>query len=536
MKKQFLSVFIMAALLVGGCSVISHDSSQSNNNTSSSQGGRSSSGSSQGGSSGGTPVTGTTTIDIFSSNDVHGQIYQQGERAGILKFMSFFKEMGEKPNTLLLDQGDTWQGSIYSNSTRGALYTDLYNYVKFDARSVGNHDFDWGADYIAQNSLRTYNGYSTPTLAGNVYNYDFENKIVGTEQQSQIGRKSVIYTLENGVKVGILGGIGQDQITSICTNNVQDVVFTDHIQFIKDEATHLRNDEHCDIVICSIHTGQESVMGNNLGDYVDLVLCGHTHREETAAEGSLRYVQSLGYTGSFGYTTLTYDYATKKVTKTKVNFLSAYDIVSYVDTIDAGVQQIFNSYKNSIDASTNPSQVLANNVVGYFYSSEQAANLMCKAIYDTATSAGYNVCLSYVNYARQSLPYGSSWTYEDIYTSFPFDNIIYIADIKGSELLYEVRGYNYIYRNPSFTSNVIDPNGTYKIAVIDYLYTHANSERYYDYFSVTGGTSTTTLPNNYREILRSWLISEGYNSGKELNSSDYSSSLWQHDRTVFTTV
>jgi 2',3'-cyclic-nucleotide 2'-phosphodiesterase (5'-nucleotidase family) len=158
---------------------------------------------------------------------------------------------------------------------------------------------------------------------------------------------------------------------------------------------------------------------------------------------------------------------------------------------------------------------------------------MAKAIYDQAIKEGYDdICLSYVNVARNGLPSGS-WTYADLYQSFPFDNMVYIAEIKGSEFLYEIVNYNFIYRNPAFTEDTIDPNGTYKIALLDYLYFHTNSSRYYDYFKTTGGVSTTHLNDNYRVILKNWLKENGYNTGKLLNPSDFASKLWQHNRTVF---
>ena len=200
------------------------------------------------------PVERYRTVDIYASNDIHGQMDEGSYECGVGKFATYFKEKGEQENTLLLDQGDTWQGSIYSNYNHGALITDIMNYVQFDARTVGNHDFDWGIDYVKANTARSYNGYTTPTLAGNVYDYNFDTKTVGNIQQSDIGIKSVSYTLENGLKVGILGCIGYDQITSISSNYTTNITFTDHINFIKNEATYLRYNKNCDVVICSIHT------------------------------------------------------------------------------------------------------------------------------------------------------------------------------------------------------------------------------------------------------------------------------------------
>ena len=87
--------------------------------------------------------------------------------------------------------------------------------------------------------------------------------------------------------------------------------------------------------------------------------------------------------------------------------------------------------------------------------------------------------------------------------------------------------------NPSFTNDAIDPNGTYKIAVIDFIYLHTNKYRNYDFFPQTAGTSTTTLNKNYREILKDWLVTNQYNTGKALSPYDYNSRLWAHDRSVF---
>lgn len=468
------------------------------------------------------------TIEVYSTNDFHGAVEEEYNNMGLGKWATYLNNKGKQINTLLLDQGDTWQGSIYSNYNHGELITDVMNYIKFDARSVGNHDFDWGVERIASNTARSYNGYSTPVLAGNVYDYTFDTKTVGTHQQSDLGVKSIYYTLENGLKVGILGGIGKDQITSICSLYTKDICFTDHIEFIKSEATYLRDTIHCNLVIASIHTGQASVMYNGLSSYIDLVLCGHTHEEEYANEGSLYYVQSLGYGQSIGHTTLTYDTVNKEVTNTSVEYISAADVKNEITAVDTTIENLINTYNAQCSSAAN--QVVASNVSGSWYSSEQMPNLMCKAIYDEAVKEGYTgVLLGYVNSARKS-KYESSWTYADLYDCFPFDNAVFIADITGKEFKYEIKKHNNIYRSSSFTDASIIDDQTYKIAVIDYVYFHTNSDRDYDYFSQTGGSSTVTLNKNYREILRDWLIENHYNTGASLSASSYSSSLWQHDR------
>lgn len=464
------------------------------------------------------PDSGTLTVDIYATNDIHGQIESDGNRMSIAYLGSYMKNKSKDDNTLLLDQGDSWQGSIYSNHNRGALVNDVMTAAHYDARTVGNHDFDWGVEPLIANTARAYNGYTIPVLAANVYDYNFSTKTEGTNFQSDIGQKTVTYTLENGLKVGIVGIIGQDQITSITSSYVQNICFKNHIPVIKEEATKLRN-EGCDIVILSAHTGQEDLAGNGLDNYVDLALCGHTHRFETDNEGDLYYAQFGAYNERIGHITLTYDLSTRSVSSTTINAISKSQVENSVIAPDSEISSIVNSYN---DECREEAEVLLANNVDSFSQSAEAANLMCKAMMDRCITEGYNnVVLAYCNTARKALPYGM-WKYSDIYTSFPFDNIVYIVTVKGSDILNEVRSYNNVCYNSTFNCQV-DPNGNYQIACLDYLLFHTNNSRYYNYFYSFNGTTDGQLSVNYRLILREWLISNGYNSGKALSSSNYSS-------------
>ena len=476
------------------------------------------------------PNSGNAKIDIYATNDIHGQVLEDSNNAGLLKYGTYLNEKGMTANTLLIDQGDTWHGSIYSNSNHGALITDVMNYIRYDARTIGNHDFDWGMDYIKQNTNRDYEGYKTPVLGGNIYDFDFANKTVGTTQQSDLGIKSVTYTLENGLKVGILGCIGSNQITDISSNFTKTITFTDHVKFIKEEATYLKESEKCHVIIASIHGGQEDVVNKNLGQYVDLVLCGHTHRQENTHEGSLYFVQSKAYAQSLSHITLNFDFSKRDVTATGIQYIKGSDINKSVKMVNPTIQNIYNNYVPECEITAN--EVLANNVKGEFDRYSSATNIMAKAIFDESQKEGHDVCLSLLNESRKNLPTGT-WKYSDLYQSFPFDNTIFIADITGRELLTQVNNENYIYRNPTFVDDDIDPNLTYKVAVLDYIYFHTDANRDYDYFPTTAGTSTIKLEKNYRELLKDWLKEKGFSSGIELNPNDYSSSLWQHNVNLF---
>ena len=590
----------------------------------------------------------TKTVTIYASNDIHGAIESASDRSGLKAWGTFGKEKGAEPNTLLLDQGDTWQGSLYSNMNKGNVIQDIMCYMEYDARTVGNHDFDWGLDAVKANTARTFTTggktYSIPTLAANVYDYNFSTKQFGTTQQSDIGGRSVSYTLENGLKVGIVGLIGSDQITSINSLYTHDIGFKDHIQTIKDEATNLRNDG-CDIVICSIHAGikkdlnyeSQYLTNKGLGGYVDLLLGAHSHKEESYVDDEypdVHMYQFASYTEMFGEITLTYDVDQGKVVNTEMNVLSADDIKTEVGSnYDPVIEELVDTNKATCDVEG--SVVLANNVINlpprsygadfivdtydsaiykkeagdwvfdryisaehdpnnvnwhfengvselsgidghyyidtsdecasyyycsggvlnkvgsvtgddstldwaygnchspYFDTSQYGPNLMAKAIMDTTLDEGFSdVAFSYVNYSRAALT-GTSWTWADIYEAFPFDNTVYIIEVTGQEIVDEVKPYNYVCFNPSYNRE-IDLNSTYKIACLDYLAFHTDSSREYDYFPENNGAYLDTLSKNYREIIKDWLIDNGYNSGKRLSRGDFGNTVNEFDKNTFT--
>lgn len=471
-----------------------------------------------------------SSIEIYATNDIHGQVAEEYNRAGVKKTFTYLKN-NDGENTLLLDQGDTWQGSVYSNSNRGKMITEMMNYVHYDARTIGNHDFDWGQEPLKYNKNITYGDYQMPTLCANVYNYNFETKVVGSTFQSSLANKTISYTLENGLKVGIVGVIGEEQITSIMSKHVENVAFTNHVDVIKTESTRLK-EEGCDVVIATVHAGQESVINCGLSEYVDLVLCGHTHIYQTYEENNLYYGQFGSYTSGIGHITLTYDNEIKDVSKTEINYIEATEISNNTATIDTTIQAIADKYYDQLDE--DPNEVVASNVYGYFSKTVELPNAMCAAIFNQCKKENIDVDLAFCNEARYNLN-KSSWNFSDIYQAFPFDNEIYIIEASYSEMMNEISKWNNVYRSPNF-DGVVNNSRKYRVACIDFLAYHTNSNRYYDFFPDNNGRYVDKLSITYRQIFRNWLVDEGYKSGVSLNSAYFSSSLTPFSRIFYTST
>ena len=470
------------------------------------------------------PTSGIQQISIYGINDFHGAIKEDGYQMGLGYLGSFMKQRMLEQNSLFIDSGDTWQGSLESNYNRGKLINEVFENAKLSAKTVGNHDFDWGTDVLADNVKNS----KIPNLAANVFDYTWSTKKMGNKQQEQFGKSYATYVLDNGLKVGIIGTIGEDQITSICTPLVQNIAFAEQTQKIKDISDFLRTKKNCDVIIASSHSSFDQMDSISLTKvssvsnkrYVDLVLNAHTHQKESYKINDVYFAQFGGYGEVIGEIKMYYNFSTNQLvdSSTNITSYSSYQVkqeLSY--TVDTEIQSIIDRY----DAQTKDigSQVLSEKFDGSFYSSEQLPNLMTEAIALEAEKEGFSVDFAYTNVARAS-HYSTEITYSDLYNIFPFDNAVPVIKVSGKDACNMLRYRNNIYKvTPSISINY---NDTYTVACIDYLAFHCDENRNYDSFpnlEIVGYLKKDNKDYYYREILKDYLLA---NPEKSFESSYYS--------------
>jgi len=91
-----------------------------------------------------------TDIKILHTSDVHGRLepidYKNMQNVGGAARQSYYYKQirKENKNTLILDSGDIFQGSIYYQMFKGKLTSDILRILKYDAIALGNHEFDRG--------------------------------------------------------------------------------------------------------------------------------------------------------------------------------------------------------------------------------------------------------------------------------------------------------------------------------------------------------------------------------------------------------
>ena len=474
------------------------------------------------------PTSGVGEINILSFNDFHGSVIEQetsnGYEVGIKKFASLIKEKSDDANTLVLDQGDTWQGSFESNYGHGAIVQDVFNYAGVSLRTVGNHDFDWGLSVLEETNNREINGEYIPCLASNVFNYS--NGHNGSIQQNQYGKEYAIFTLDNGIKVGVVGVIGDSQITSICSNLVDTICFTDHIAKVKEISDYLRISKGCDVIIASAHEGSVTIKDSGLSEissashkrYADLVLGGHKHYEQEYTVDGVKYVQWDSNGVSAGNITLKYDFSSGQLIDNNTS-VSTYDTDDFTSlSVDTTISQMVDDYLDDINEVG--SEIVSSHFSGNF---DDAAlgRLMCEAIYKTVSPS---VDLGICNYARQGFS-GSTLTFRDLYKCFPFDNQIVLVNVNSNRGIEAIQTYSGVYSYKKDSTITIEQGETYKCAIIDYLAFHVSTYRSYNYFPDVSNGYTIYKDDHenaltYRDILYSYLKN---NDSKTFRASDYSS-------------
>ncbi len=217
-------------------------------------------------------------ITILHTNDVHSHIdafpknHESYPNLGGLSRRATLVEniRKENPNTLLLDAGDIFQGTPYFNFFGGEMEFKLMSMLKYDAATLGNHDFDNGIDgLLAQIPNAKFDLLSA--------NYDFTNTVL-----NGYTKPYKIYTLNN-LKIGIYG-IGIELKGLVTKKLYKETKYINPFEIASDIEKELKLEKRCDLVICLSHLGYdyETNKPSDLQlaaktEYTDLIIGGHTH-------------------------------------------------------------------------------------------------------------------------------------------------------------------------------------------------------------------------------------------------------------------
>ena len=235
-------------------------------------------------------------ITILGTTDLHGNINpidyytNKSDNRGLAKVATLIKRVRkEHPNVLLVDSGDTIQGSplasFHSRKNNGPpdpmmLVMSSLNY---DAMAVGNHEYNFGLKVLE----KARNEANFPWLSANTYN----------KSTQKPHYKPYIVKEVAGVKIGILGLTTPGVPNWDNPPNYAGLEFHEPVPEARKWVPILRQQEKVDVVVIAMHMGlgedlrtgevspgqipheNEAISIAKEVPGVDVIFMGHTHRD-----------------------------------------------------------------------------------------------------------------------------------------------------------------------------------------------------------------------------------------------------------------
>ncbi|EJP92954.1 bifunctional 2',3'-cyclic-nucleotide 2'-phosphodiesterase/3'-nucleotidase [Bacillus cereus] len=254
----------------------------------------------------------TVKLRILETSDIHVNLmnydYYQTKtdnKVGLVQTATLVNKAREEvKNSVLFDDGDALQGTPLGDYVANKIkdpknrvdpsYTHpLYrvmNLMKYDVISLGNHEFNYGLDYLNKVIEKT----DFPVINSNVYKVDHDDKeendenyfkpyhILKKEVVDEAGQKQI-------VKIGVMGFVPPQIMNWDKANLEGQVKAKDIVQTAKKLVPEMKA-QGADIIVALAHSGVDKSGYNegmeNSSFYlatevpgVDAVLMGHSHTE-----------------------------------------------------------------------------------------------------------------------------------------------------------------------------------------------------------------------------------------------------------------
>jgi len=267
-------------------------------------------------------VTLLFTNDVESAYDPIPAFWLEGiERiGGIAEMTTLIRELRRtEPNTFLFDSGDIFTGAL-AKLTEGELAFELMTSMGYDAMGIGNHEFEYGAEMFAWEKNRA----PFPVLGANLFYRGTSHPYAQAHAVLE----------RNGVRIGVIGIMGQDAATAIIPSFIAPLDVTDPAAAVRRSVSELRDD--VDLVVLLTHQGKTAPMQTDAeadprlqrdidADYglagavegVDVLFAGHadagTPEPVVHEKTGTLIMQTYGQATHLGYLQLTLDAASGEI-------------------------------------------------------------------------------------------------------------------------------------------------------------------------------------------------------------------------------
>ncbi len=373
------------------------------------------------------------TLRVIFTADCHGYFYPtdyygaQNDRMGLLGIIASVRR---DENTLLIDGGDTIQGSPFTAYLRQAgigpaPIAELMNMAGYDYIVPGNHDFDYGTAYLGE-----YLGAAAAKcLCANIR--DREGKLPVLSYHIRV--------MKNGLRVGITGVCTEKLMRWEDRDVLEDLDIGDAAETAADALREMKG--RTDLNICIYHGGFEfdPVSGKRLSSGVenraekicslgyDLVLCAHQHRSLAGKRiGRSWAVQVMNRGREFSVTDISVD--GEGVHPASRSERPGSGIFTAGETLLSSIQKRVNAHLDSPIGRFSRPLVPESHLVSAFRGSEEAN--FFNRVQSEASGTGLSAC----NLYNEVRGFGTEVTIRDVMKAYRFPNTLVVLRLTGAEM------------------------------------------------------------------------------------------------------
>lgn len=406
------------------------------------------------------------TLNFYALNDFHGAfLYDEDyEQTGLSRIGNYLinQKENDPENTFIISSGDMFQGGAESNITYGEVIIEAMNAIDFDSMTIGNHEFDWGVERLEIMADQM----DFPFLGINIFNKDDNSRPSFLSPSTVVERE--------GIRVGIIGSIMpgiEDDILATISNQF---LYDQSLDLIKEEATRLREIEHCEVVVLSTHDGNESyyeTLAND--DYIDALFLGHDHRYKEGTfndEDNTPYVEGGNYGSYVSHISLNLKLVNGnyEVIHSSVENIETFGNSSFNEESSL-VNAVYDEFKDEIESIRDevlyvfPNSLSRSKFGNYLVEAllNYTNNVLTKE--DEYKDIYVTKALMNSGGIRDSISAGE-FTYGDLLRVYPFENVLCILKVDPSD-------YDFV-PNPGYMYEIDSSNnynGSKYIATIDYV-------------------------------------------------------------------
>ena len=399
---------------------------------------------------------------ILHTNDVHGAIQDYAKVAAL---KADYEDRGAV--VYLVDAGDFSQGSVYVSLNKGADAITMLNAVGYDYVTLGNHEFDYGAQQLADNLKKAKFG----VLCSDVLDADGNilcSDVLDADGNPVANAAITSEVEESGLKIGFFGLATPETKTKANPALIKGLTFLSGEALYKcaQEDIDWLKGQNVDVIICLTHLGvdKESQPNTSYDLYknttgIDFIIDGHSHTVMTKGPNG-EPIQSTG-TALANVGVIIIDNDTKKIEENKLvpiwheekkdgEPVTVYDYTkedaavaaaakAIMDPIDAAYGEVFAKSAVDLNGAKAPGNRTEETNMG-----DLITDAMMWAIRTKAPSVDMTNAVAITNGGgiRAAIKKGDI-TKKDINTVLPFGNTLAVVYVKGSELLEALEASTY---------------------------------------------------------------------------------------------